>query len=62
MRSLLNCLHFFSTYSRMVLIILMMARMRDPKAMVPRWKTVACHMDLARVKEGIFCLFIVQYH
>ncbi len=59
---MLNCLHFFSTYSRMVRSILMMARTREPKAMVPRWYTVACHMDLARVKGGTFCLFIVQYH
>jgi hypothetical protein len=29
---------------------------------VPRWKRVACHMDLARVKDGTFSFFIVQYH
>ncbi len=61
-RSLLNCLHLLSTYSRMVRIILMMARMSEPNATVPRWKRVACHMDLARVKDGTFSFFIVQYH
>ena len=35
-RSLLNFLHFFSMYSRMVLIVRMMARMRLPKATVPK--------------------------
>ena len=39
MRSLLNFWHFFSMYSRMVLIVRMMAMMRLPKAIVPKWNT-----------------------
>ena len=39
MRSLLNFLHFFSMYSRMVLIMRIMAMMRLPNAIVPKWKT-----------------------
>ena len=38
-RSLLNFLHFFSAYSRIVLMVRIMARMRLPKAIVPKWKT-----------------------
>ena len=62
-RSLLNFLHFFSTYSRMVLSILMMAMTRDPNAMVPRWKAVAFHMAVPRAQEGrSLLLSSVQYH
>ena len=62
-RSLLNFLHFFSTYSRMVLSILMMAMTREPNAMVPRWKAVAFHMAVPRAQEGRSLLLSrVQYH
>ncbi len=59
---MLNCLHLLSTYSRMVRIMRMMASMSEPNATVPRWKRVACHMDLAKVKDGTLSFFIVQYH
>ena len=62
-RSLLNRFSFFSMYSRMVLIILMMAMTRDPKATVPRWNTVVFHSAVPRAHLGR-SLFLsrVQYH
>ena len=56
-------LHFFSMYSRIVLSILMMEMMSEPKAMVPRWNTVALYIAVPRAQPGrSFFLSRVQYH
>ena len=56
-------LHFLSMYSRIVLSILMMEMMSEPKAMVPRWNTVALYMAVPRAQPGrSFFLSRVQYH
>ncbi len=61
-RSLLNFLSFPSMYSRMVLSILMMAMMSDPKATVPRWKKTAFPNALHSGQVFRFFLSHVQYH
>ncbi len=60
-RSLLNFLSLLSTYSRMVLSILMTAMMREPKATVPRWKKTALAKDRQSGHHFTSALSHVQY-
>ena len=43
-------------------VTLMMAMIRDPNAIVPKWKTVVLKRDVKRAEQGTFVLSLVQYH
>ena len=39
-----------------------MAIIKEPNARVPRWNTVVLKIDVVKLAQGIFDLFLVQYH